>query len=366
MSSTPSLYDPLSLGPLTMSNRMAMAPLTRSRANERFEPTDLVVTYYAQRASAGLLITEATQVCQQGQGYMATPGIYAEGQVQAWKKVVDAVHTKGGKICLQLWHVGRISHTYFQPNNDAPVAPSAIRANAKSFIPSGLEDTSMPRELSIAEIQELVQIYRRAAENAKQAGFDMVEVHGANGYLIDQFLRDKTNHRQDAYGGSIENRSRFLLEIVDAICQVYPSQAVGVRISPSSTFNDIDDSAPFTLFSHVAKALGQRGLGYLHLIEGMTGGPRDVRPEVDNAALLATFKNAGGHLTMVNNGYTKEMAEAAVASGHADIVAFGVPFLANPDLVSRFRNGYPLNTPDQSTFYAGGEKGYTDYPVYAA
>ncbi len=366
MSSTPTLYDALSIGSTTFSNRMVMAPLTRSRANDRFEPTDLVVTYYAQRASAGLLITEATQVCQQGQGYMATPGIYSDGQVQAWKKVVDAVHAKGGKICLQLWHVGRVSHTYFQPNNDAPVAPSAIRANAKSFIPSGLEDTSMPRELSIAEIQALVQIYRRAAENAKQVGFDMVEVHGANGYLIDQFLRDKTNQRQDAYGGSIENRSRFLLEIVDAILQVYPAQAVGVRISPSSTFNDIDDSAPFALFSHVATALGQRGLGYLHLIEGMTGGPRDVRPEVDNAALLAAFKSAGGCATMVNNGYTKEMAESAITSGHADLVAFGVPFLANPDLVSRFRNGYPLNAPDQSTFYAGGEKGYTDYPVYAA
>lgn len=366
MSASPSLYESFTLGATTLSNRMVMAPLTRSRANERFEPSDLVVTYYAQRATAGLLITEATQVCQQGQGYMATPGIYQEGQVQAWKKVVDAVHAKGGKICLQLWHVGRISHTYFQPNNDSPVAPSAIRANAKSFIPSGLEDTSNPRALSIPEIQELVQIYRRAAENAQRAGFDMVEVHGANGYLIDQFLRDKTNHRQDAYGGSIENRSRFLLEIVDAILQVYPREAIGVRLSPSSTFNDIDDSAPAALFSAVATELGKRGLGYLHLIEGMTGGPRDVRPEVDNAVLLACFKAAGGCATMVNNGYTKDMAEAAVASGHADLVAFGVPFLANPDLVSRFRNGYPLNTPDQSTFYAGGEKGYIDYPVYAA
>ena len=364
MSTVHSLYEPFSIGDLSLANRMVMAPLTRSRANAELEPTELVATYYAQRASAGLIITEATQICQQGQGYLATPGIYTVGQIEAWKRVVAAVHAKGGKICLQLWHVGRISHTYFQPNRASPVAPSAIAADAKVFIPSGFENVSTPRALLPNEIADLVATYRQAALNAKEAGFDMVEVHAANGYLIDQFLRDKTNKRSDQYGGSIENRARFLLEVVDAVSTVFPASRVGARISPASTFNDIDDTSPQPLFHYVAGALGQRGLAYLHVIEGQTGGPRDARPEVDFLALEQTFKAAGGIATMANNGYSKEMAEKAVSDGAADLIALGVPFLANPDLVSRFKNAYPLNTPDAETFYGGGEKGYTDYPLY--
>lgn len=366
MSAPHALYSPYYLGSLELRNRMVMAPLTRSRASESLAPTDLMRTYYDQRASAGLIVTEATQVCPQGQGYIATPGIYSEEQIAGWKRVVDAVHAKGGKICVQLWHVGRISHTFFQPDNVAPVAPSAIRASAKVFIPSGFDDVSMPRELTLDEIKALVTTFRQAAENAKAAGFDMIEIHGANGYLIDQFLRDKTNQRQDAYGGSIENRARFLLEVVDAVCQVYPPARVGSRISPASTFNDIDDRNPQELFTYVASELGRRGLGYLHVIEGQTGGARDARPEVNFQVLETLFKDAGGHAVMANNGYSREMAETAVRDGKADLVAFGVPFIANPDLVERFKNDCPLNPADANTFYGGGEKGYTDYPFYKA
>lgn len=366
MTSNSSLYKSFTLGSLALANRMVMAPLTRSRANEKLEPTALSVTYYAQRAGAGLIITEATQISATGQGYMATPGIFTDGQIAGWKQVADAVHVKGGKICMQLWHVGRISHTFFQPNNAAPIAPSAVRASAKVFIPSGFDDVSEPRALTESEIRELVAMFSQAAMNAKKAGMDMVEVHGANGYLIDQFLRDKTNKRTDAYGGSIENRARFLLEVVDAVCKVYPASKVGCRISPASTFNDIDDSNPQPLYMHVARELGKRGLGYLHIIEGQTGGARDARPEVDFAALKHAFKDAGGIAVMANNGYSREMAEAAVADGSADLIAFGVPFLANPDLVERFRHGHPLNAPDVNTFYGGAEKGYTDYPEYRA
>lgn len=366
MTSTSMLYEPFTLGSLSLANRMVMAPLTRSRANEKLEPTSLAATYYAQRATAGLIITEATQICASGQGYMATPGIFTEGQIAGWKQVADAVHAKGGKICMQLWHVGRISHTFFQPGHAAPVAPSAVRASAKVFIPSGFDDVSEPRAMTEKEISDMVATFAQAAANAKKAGMDMVEVHGANGYLIDQFLRDKTNQRTDGHGGSIENRARFLLEVVDAVCKMYPASRVGCRISPASTFNDIDDSNPQPLYMHVARELGKRGLGYLHIIEGQTGGPRDARPEVDFAALKRAFKDAGGMSVMANNGYSREMAEAAVANGSADLIAFGVPFLANPDLVARFRHGYPLNAPDVNTFYSGAEKGYIDYPEYRA
>ena len=359
----PSLFDRFEIGDLSLSNRMVMAPLTRSRAGANNTPTALMATYYAQRASAGLIIAEATQVCPEGQGYIATPGIHSVEQVAGWKQVNQAVHAAGGKTCLQLWHVGRISHTFFQPNGAAPVAPSAIRANMQAYTDKGMEDCSEPRALETSEVQALVQTYGKAAQNAKDAGFDMVEIHAANGYLVDQFLRDQTNHRKDAYGGSIENRARFLMEIVDAVLKVYPAHRVGCRISPASKFNDIDDSNPQALYSYVAEQLGRHGLGYLHAIEGQTGGARDADPRVDFAALRKAFKKAGGRATMVNNGYTREMAESAVGSGEADLVAFGVPFLANPDLVARFKNGHPLNAPDSSTFYGGAEKGYTDYPV---
>ncbi|MBU3725025.1 MAG: alkene reductase [Burkholderiaceae bacterium] len=358
------LYEPFMLADLRLSNRIVMAPLTRSRANEQLEPTDLAVTYYTQRATAGLIITEASQVCQQGQGYICTPGIYTEGQIQGWRRITDAVHAAGGKISMQLWHVGRISHTYFQPNHAAPVAPSAIRASAKVYVPSGFDDVSMPRALENAEIKALVGIYEQAARNALRAGFDMIELHGANGYLIEQFLRDHSNQRTDEYGGSIENRARFPLEVIDALCRVYPSSRVGIRCSPAATVHDMEDSNPQALFSYFVRQLGARKLGYLHLIEGQTRGPRDWRPDVDLAALKSQFRQAGGMAIVANNGYDKAMAEQAVADGSADLIAFGIPFIANPDLVSRLAHGYPLNKADSSTFYTGGEKGYIDYPVY--
>lgn len=360
------LYSPYPLGSLTLSNRCVMAPLTRNRANANREPVDMNVTYYEQRASAGLIIAEATQICPEGQGYISTPGIYSEGQIQGWKKITDAVHKKNGKICLQLWHVGRISHSELLPNHMPPQAPSAIRAKAKTFISSGLADVSEPEALKIDEIKSLVKQYAKATLNAQKAGFDMIEVHAANGYLIDQFLRDKTNHRDDEYGGSIENRARFLLEIIDEIIKVYPANLMGCRISPASTFNDIDDSDPQSLYSYVVSELGKRKLAYLHIIEGETGGKRDANPKVNFAELKKLFKAHGGLNIMANNGYNKTMAENAIEKNEADLIAFGVPFLANPDLVMRLENNLPLNKPDQKTFYGGTEKGYTDYPIYSA
>ena len=362
---THALYSPFKLGNLTLNNRCVMAPLTRNRANTEREPVDINVTYYEQRSTAGLIIAEATQICPEGQGYISTPGIYSEGQIQSWKKITDAVHKENGKICLQLWHVGRISHSELLPNNMAPQAPSAIRAKAKTFISSGLANVSEPRALEIDEIKSLTMQYAEATLKAQKAGFDMVEVHAANGYLIDQFLRDKTNHRTDEYGGSIENRARFLLDVIDEMITVYPPNLIGCRISPASTFNDIDDSDPQTLYSYVVSELGKRKLAYIHIIEGETGGPRDANPKVNFAELKKLFKAHGGMNIMTNNGYNKSMAESAIENGEADLVAFGVPFLANPDLVKRLENNYPLNTPDQKSFYGGTEKGYTDYPFYS-
>ena len=362
--STHSLYSPYKLGNLMLNNRCVMAPLTRNRANAEREPVDMNVTYYEQRASAGLIIAEATQVCPEGQGYISTPGIYSEGQIQAWKKITNAVHQKNGKICLQLWHVGRISHSELLPNNMAPQAPSAIKAKAKIFNSKGLVDVSEPKALEVDEIKSLTKQYTKAALNAQTAGFDMIEMHAANGYLIDQFLRDKTNHRTDEYGGSVENRARFLLETIDEIIKVYPVNLIGCRISPTSTFNDIDDSDPQSLYSYVVSELGKRKLAYLHIIEGETNGRRDANPKVDFAALKKLFRAHGGMNIMMNNGYNKAMAENAIDNNEADLVAFGVPFLANPDLVKRLENNYSLNTPDQKTFYGGTEKGYTDYPFY--
>jgi len=359
------LYSPFKLGNLTLNNRCVMAPLTRNRANAAREPGDINATYYEQRATAGLIIAEATQICPEGQGYISTPGIYSEGQIEGWKKVTNAVHKKNGKICLQLWHVGRISHSELLPNNMPPQAPSAIRAKAKTFISSGLADVSEPKTLELDEIKSLVKQYAEAALNAQKAGFDMVEVHAANGYLIDQFLRDKTNHRTDQYGGSIENRARFLLDVIDEMITVYPPNLIGCRISPASTFNDIDDSDPQTLYSYVVSELGKRKLAYLHIIEGETDGRRDANPKVNFAELKKLFKAHGGMNIMTNNGYNMAMAESAIENGEADLVAFGVPFLANPDLVKRLENNYPLNTPDQKSFYGGTEKGYTDYPFYS-
>lgn len=351
------LFSPLTIGTLTLPNRIVMAPLTRNRAADGDVPHALNVEYYAQRASAGLIISEGTQISPEGKGYIATPGIYNQEQVAGWRKVTDAVHARGGRIFAQLWHVGRISHTSLQPDGKAPVAPSAIKANAKTFIASGFVDVSAPRALEIAEIKGIVEDYRKAAENAKNAGFDGVELHSANGYLIDQFLRDGTNKRTDEYGGSVENRIRFLGEILAALTSVFPALRVGVRFSPFSGFGDISDSDPITTFGAAIAKASEFGLGYLHLVEGQTGGPR--APAADVARLRSRFKG----VYLANNGYDRGSAIEAIESGAADLVAFGRPFIANPDLVERLERDAPLNEPKPATFYGGGAEGYTDYPA---
>jgi N-ethylmaleimide reductase len=351
------LFTPVKLGALDLKNRIAMAPLTRNRAGAGNVPQDINVTYYAQRASAGLIITEATPISEMGHGYPATPGIHTDAQVAGWKKVVDAVHAKGGKIVLQLWHVGRISHPSLLPNEALPVAPSALKPAGKAFTYKGLVDFVTPRALDISELPGIVADYAKATENALAAGFDGVEVHAANGYLLDQFLRDSTNKRTDSYGGSIENRIKLLLEVVTAVVNVAGAGKVGVRVSPLNPFNDISDSDPQKLFNKVADELSVFGLAYLHAVEGGMGGG-DL-PPFDFVELRKHFK--GGYIA--NLGYDKARGNAAIASGNVDVVAFGVPFIANPDLVERFAKDAALNTPDQAKFYGGGEAGYIDYPT---
>jgi N-ethylmaleimide reductase len=354
------LFTPTTLGRIDLANRIVMAPLTRNRASvPGCVPNALNATYYAQRASAGLIVAEATPISPMGHGYPATPGIHSDAQVAGWKQVTDAVHSKGGRIVLQLWQVGRISHPSLLPDNALPVAPSAIKPQGQAFTYTGLQDYVTPRALETSEIPALIEDYRHAAENALKAGFDGVEVHAANGYLIDQFLRDSTNQRTDQYGGSIANRTRLLLEVVATVSKVWGADRVGVRISPINQFNDIRDSHPQALFNHVAESLNPFGLAYLHVVEiGMSG---DVSQVFDFAELRRAYK--GNY--MANGGYDKARGNVVVASGHADAVAYGVPFIANPDLVERFRQDAPLNPPDQSTFYGGGEVGYTDYPTLA-
>jgi N-ethylmaleimide reductase len=366
----PTLFDTNQAGELQLANRIVMAPLTRNRSPNAVPP-DIAQTYYAQRASAGLLITEATAISQQGQGYSDVPGLYGTEQLDSWKKVTAAVHDKGGKIVVQLWHVGRVSHTDLQPEGGQPVAPSAITAKTKTvLIKDGVPtfvNTSAPRALTAAELPGIVHDFQAAARNAVEtAGFDGVEIHGANGYLLDQFLKDGSNQRTDDYGGSIENRARLLLEVTRAVADAVGGGRTGIRLSPVTPANDAHDSDPQPLFDHVIKQLATLNLAYIHIIEGATGGPRviDERP-FDYAALKAAYRSAGGKgAWMVNNGYDKAMAEQAVADG-ADLVAFGKTYIANPDLVERLKADAPLNTPDQATFYGGREKGYTDYPTLA-
>jgi len=352
------LFTPIKVGELTLPNRVVMAPLTRNRASAGNVPTAMNATYYAQRAGAGLLIAEATQICPEGQGYIATPGIHSPEQIAGWKLVTEAVHARGGHIVLQLWHVGRISHTSLQPGGKAPVAPSAIRAEAKTFVATGFVDVSAPRALELAEIPALLESYRQAAANARTAGFDGVEIHAANGYLIDQFLRDRSNHRTDAYGGSIENRTRLLFEVATAVAKEIGAGRTGVRLSPLTSFGDVSDSDPQALFNRAVERLATLELAYIHVIEGETGGNRDPQP-FDYAAMRKPFHGAW----IVNNGYDRAMAIDAVTSGRADLVAFGRPFIANPDLPRRLRENTALNVPDQNTFYGGTEHGYTDYPA---
>lgn len=355
------LFEPFRLGDLSLPNRIVMGPLTRNRAMHGTDsPNDLTALYYAQRASAGLIITEATQISQQGQGYAWTPGIYTPEQVKHWKAVADAVHKANGRIFVQLWHVGRVSHTSLQANGAAPVAPSAIIAKTKTFTEAGFAPTSMPRALEASEIPGIVSDYVQAATNAQKAGFDGIEIHAANGYLIDQFLKDGTNHRTDDYGGSIENRARFGLEVTNAILKVYPKARVGIRLSPVSPANDALDSDPAKLFGYFVSELSRRGLAYIHVIEGATGGARDVSP-FDYMSMRKSF----GGAYIGNNGYSRQMAIDSVANGAADLVAFGRDYIANPDLVERLRANAPIAASVQATWYGGGAEGYTDYPAMA-
>jgi len=361
------LFDPIHFGDISAANRVVMAPLTRDRAGEGRTPTPLMATYYGQRAGAGLIVSEATQISPEGQGYLDTPGIYNPEQVAGWRRITDTVHAQGGRIVAQLWHVGRISHVSLQPDGQAPVSSTARRANGKTFTAKGFEPVSEPRALRLDELPRIVADYRQAARNAVEAGFDGVEVHGANGYLLDQFLRDSINDRSDAYGGPKENRARLLLEVMRAIAAEIGAGRAGLRLSPVTPSNDAGaDSDAQGLFNHVVEQLALLRLAFIHIIEGATAGARDVAP-FDYAALRNRFERGNEHgAWIVNNGYTREMAIEAVASGAADMVAFGRPFISNPDLVERLRRNAPLATLDRDTLYGGGARGYTDYPALEA
>ena len=351
-SSSSPLFAPAVLGSVTVANRIVMAPLTRSRAAVGNVPHSLNARYYAQRASAGVIISEATQITPQGQGYPKTPGIHSPEQIAGWQQVTQAVHQRGGKIFLQLWHVGRISHSLTQADGGQPVAPSALRPTGEIYTEQGMKPFETPRALGLAEIPGLVEDFRRAAANAKEAGFDGVEVHAANGYLIDQFLRDGTNHRDDAYGGAIENRARLLREVVEAVLTVWTPGQVGVRLSPVNPFNDIADSAPQASFEAVAQQLNAYGLAYLHVVE-------DRKADFDFQRLRQVFNG----VYIANGDYERDSAIDAVGEERADFVAFGKLFIANPDLPQRLRQDGPYNTPRPESYYAGGPEGYDDYPA---
>lgn len=353
--SVDNLFDPVTVGNLTLKNRMVMAPMTRNRAAEGNIPQAMNVEYYGQRASAGLIISEASQVSPEGVGYPGTPGIYNDEQVAGWQKVTDSVHDEGGYIYLQLWYCGRISHPDLLPDKQTPVAPSAIKPEGEAITFEGMKAFVEPRALEINEIQDIVAQYKNAAQMAKQAGFDGVEIHAANGYLLDQFLRDGSNQRTDEYGGNEENRMRFLNQVIDAVLEVWESNNVGIRLTPENSFNSMSDSNPQAHFNYFITQLNKRNLAYLHILEGdMMSAARNV----DYRALRDAYKG----IYMANNGYDKDRAIAAITNGDCDLVAFGVPFLANPDLVHRYKNNLPLNEADQNTFYGGDETGYTDYP----
>jgi len=359
--SDPSLFEPYTLGSLTLANRIVMAPLTRNRAGSGLVPSTYAAEYYSQRASAGLIITEATQVSEQAQGYQDTPGLYTAEQIAGWRTVTDAVHAEGGRIFVQLWHVGRVSHVDLL-GGKAPVAPSAIRAETKTFVNNGFADVSEPRALEAGEIPAIVESFRQAAANAIEAGFDGVEVHGANGYLLDQFLRETANVRTDAYGGSIEKRARLLLEVTEAVSRQIGADRTGVRLSPVSPASGIVMSgSEQPQFDYVVEQLDRLAISYIHIVEGATGGPRDVTP-FDYGSLRRRFKNT----YIANNGYDLELAASRLANGEADLFAFGRPFIANPDLVERLRAGASLAEPHPATIYGGGAAGYTDYPSLAA
>jgi len=353
------LFTPIKVGDLKLPNRMIMAPLTRRRAAEGNMPTDLMAEYYRQRASAGLIISEATPISPQAIGYNNLPGIFTQAQLESWKKVTAAVHSNGGRIFMQLWHVGRISHSLFQQGHVLPIAPSAISAGEVITTPEGSKKMEIPRALETGEIAGIVEDYRKASANAKEAGFDGVEIHGANAYLIDQFLHQSSNHRTDEYGGSIENRARFALYIVKAVCDIWSSQRVGIRLSPSNTRNGMDDPDPAGLFGYLIGQLNSFNLAYLHLVEPMM--PLDNYPHMIHEVARHFRPLWNGPLITAGN-YNYEKGQAVIMEGIADMVAFGRLFIANPDLPERFARQLPLNIPDTDTFYYGGEKGYIDYP----
>lgn len=359
---TDSLFTPFTIGAIAVKNRIVMAPLTRNRARpEDDTPYEIHTEYYAQRAGAGLIITEGTQISPEGKGYAWTPGIYSAAQVAGWKKVTAAVHAKGGKIVAQIWHVGWISHTSLQKDSAAPVAPSAIGAASKTFDGTGFVETSVPRALELSEIPRVIEDYRQAARNADAAGFDGVEIHAANGYLIDQFLRDTSNTRTDAYGGSVENRVRFLAEVVAAVSEILGAGRVGVRLSPFSDANNVGiDSDTLATFGAAIDVLNKAGVAFLHMVEGQTGGPRDW-PAGALEALRDRFQGA----YIANNGYTRDTAVTAVATGKVDLVAFGKLYISNPDLAERLAADAPLNPMPTAGLYGGGREGYTDYPTLA-
>lgn len=350
------LLSEIQIGQYKLKNRIIMAPMTRCRATEGNRANALMATYYAQRASAGLIVTEGAQITPMGVGYPFTPGIHSNDQVESWKQVTKAVHEKEGLIFLQLWHVGRVSHSSFL-GGARPVAPSAIRMSGEHFTFEGMKPFETPKALEIPEIKTLVETYTRAASNAMRAGFDGVEIHGANGYLIDQFLRDGTNRRTDEYGGSIENRSRFLLEIVQAISDAIGSDKTGVRLSPSGTFNEMSDSAPQSDFAYVCERLGEYDLAYLHIVDALEG---DIRHGADVVG-LDILRRAYKGVLIACGGYDKKRADKAIEEGLADAIAFGTLYISNPDLPERFMSDAPLKESDPSTFYTQDEKGYTDY-----
>lgn len=358
---TAKLFTPLRAGALELRNRVVMAPLTRNRAlPEGDVPAPMAAEYYRQRAGFGLIVSEGTQVSAQGQGYAWTPGIYSAAQVEGWRAVTEAVHAKGGTIVAQIWHVGRVSHTSLQPGGAAPVGPSALRADSKTYDGKGFVPVSEPRALEIGEIPGVVADYASAARNAREAGFDGVEIHGANGYLIDQFMRPSANVRTDGYGGSVENRTRFLEEVVEAVAGAIGADRVGLRLSPFSPANGVvvDETAPET-FARAVERIAPYGLAFLHMVEGATGGSRDLPEGASIEALRALFPG----VYIANNGYDRETAIEAVESGRADAVAFGRLAIANPDLPARLEREAALNEPDRATFYGGGAEGYTDYPT---
>jgi len=354
---TADLFEPFRLGDLRLANRVVMAPMTRNRAGENGDVSPMMATYYRQRASAGLIITESVPVSPEGVGYPATPGIHTDAQAASWRGVTDAVHAAGGHVFVQLQHCGRISHPSLLPDNATPVAPSALRPAGQAVTYTGMQDFVTPRALETREIPGIVAQFKHGAETAKRAGFDGVEVHGANGYIVDQFLRDGSNHRTDAYGDSVRNRMRLLNEILDAVCAMWPARRVGVRLSPENSFNSMLDSDPQAHFGYFVEQLSPRGLAYVHVLEGDM---LTKANKLDYGVLRARFSGT----YIANNGYDLVRAQTAIRRGAADLIAFGVPFLANPDLVRRYRESLPLNAADPSTFYGGAEAGYTDYSFY--